>query len=66
MTHPDPSPPPRAPDAILSELWEVKRQINLEADYRLENLVRMARASAAKIRDRQPQSDQALPDLRER
>lgn len=59
MTSLHPSPPTRAPDPILSELWEVKRQINQEADYRLENLVRMARASAAKIRDRQPQADQS-------
>ena len=26
----------RTPDAILAELWEVKRQINAEAGYRLE------------------------------
>ena len=41
MTHPDP---------ILAELWEVKRQINAEAGYRLEELTRMARESAEKIR----------------
>lgn len=41
MTHPDP---------ILAELWEVKRPINAEAGYRLEERTRMARASAEKIR----------------
>ena len=40
----------RTPDAILAELWEVKRQINAEAGYRLEELTRMARESAEKIR----------------
>ena len=40
----------RTPDAILAELWEVKRQINAEAGYRLEELTRMARESAENIR----------------
>ena len=40
----------RTPDAILAEFWEVKRQINAEAGYRLEELTRMARESAEKIR----------------
>ncbi len=40
----------RTPDAILAELWEVKRQINAEAGYRLEELTRMARESAEEIR----------------
>ena len=50
MTHPDPMRSLRTPDPILAELWEVKRQINTEAGYRLEELTRMARASAEKIR----------------
>ncbi len=48
-----PSPPSTAllnPDAILAELWEVKRQINAEAGYRMKELTRMARESAEKIR----------------
>ena len=44
------STPPHKPDPILAELWEVKRQINQEAGYRLEELTRMASASAEKIR----------------
>jgi hypothetical protein len=50
MTHPHPSTLLRIPDPILAELWDVKRQINQEAGYRLEELTRMARASAEKIR----------------
>ncbi|MFZ4792279.1 MAG: hypothetical protein ACOYMW_15555 [Candidatus Competibacteraceae bacterium] len=46
--HPS-STSPRKPDPILAELWEIKRQINQEAGYRLEELTRMARASAEKI-----------------
>ena len=40
----------RTPDPIMAELWEVKRQINEEAGYRLEELARMAKQSADKIR----------------
>lgn len=50
MNHPDPIRSLRTPDPILAELWEVKRQINAEAGYRLEELTRMARESAEKIR----------------
>lgn len=50
MTHPDSLRSLRTPDPILAELWEVKRQINAEAGYRLEELTRMARESAEKIR----------------
>ena len=48
-THPV-STSPHKPDPILAELWEIKRQINQEAGYRLEELTRMARTSAEKIR----------------
>ena len=50
MTYPNPPTSLRTPDPILAELWEVKRQINAEAGYRLEELTRMARESAEKIR----------------
>lgn len=30
----------RAPDPILAELWEVKRQLNAEAGYRVDVLAR--------------------------
>ena len=51
MIHPDPTRSLRTPDPILAELWEIKRQINAEAGYRLEELTRMARESAEKIRN---------------
>jgi len=41
---------PGAPDAILAELWEVKREINRAADYRIDALVRMAHESAERTR----------------
>ena len=54
MTRPNPSISSRAPDPILAELWEVKRQINQEAGYRLKELTRMARESANHIRSQRP------------
>jgi len=36
----------KAPDPILAELWETKRQINAEAGYRIDELVRMAHEAA--------------------
>ena len=36
----------RAPDPILAELWEVKREINKAADYRIDTLVDMANKAA--------------------
>ena len=39
----------RAPDPILAELWEVKRQINQEAGYRIDELVRMAHEAALRV-----------------
>jgi len=56
MTNPYPSTSIRNPDPILAELWEVKRQINEEAGYRLEKLTRMARESAEKIRNQWEQN----------
>lgn len=44
-------PIPRAPDAVLAELWEVKREINRAADYRIDVLVQMAHESAERIRE---------------
>jgi len=43
-------PTPRAPDSILAELWEVKREINRAADYRIDALVQMAHDAAERIR----------------
>lgn len=51
----------RAPDPILEELWEVKRQINQEAGYRLEELVRMARETANRIRSQQTRPEEISP-----
>jgi len=42
---------PRAPDAILAELWEIRREINRAADYRIDVLVQMAHESAERIRE---------------
>ena len=42
--------PIRAPDPILAELWEVKRQINQEAGYRVSELVRMAHEAALRFK----------------
>ena len=39
----------RAPDPILAELWEVKRQINQEAGYRVSELVRMAHEATLRV-----------------
>ncbi|HYN77428.1 MAG TPA: hypothetical protein VES73_06525 [Lamprocystis sp. (in: g-proteobacteria)] len=39
-----------APDDILAELWEVKREINRAADYRVDTLVQMAHETAERIR----------------
>jgi len=41
--------PVRAPDPILAELWEVKRQINQEAGYRIDELARMAHEATLRI-----------------
>lgn len=40
----------KAPDPILAELWEVKRQINEEAGYQVEVVARSAREAAELIR----------------
>ena len=41
--------PIRAPDPILAELWEVKRQFNKEARYDIGELARMAHEAALRI-----------------
>ena len=41
---------PEAPDPILAELWEVKREINKAADYRIDTLVDMANEAAEQVR----------------
>lgn len=41
--------PARAPDPILAELWEVKRQLNAEADYDVDVLARMAHEAALRL-----------------
>lgn len=44
LDNPMPLAPPskRAPDPILAELWEIKRQLNAEAGYDIDVLARMA------------------------
>ncbi len=44
-----PPPPVKAPDPILAELWEIKRQLNAEAGYDVDVLARMAHDAAKKI-----------------
>lgn len=39
-----------APDEILEELWEVKREINRAADYRVDRLMQTAHETAERIR----------------
>ena len=41
--------PARAPDPILAELWEIKRQLNEEADYDIDVLARMAHEATLKL-----------------
>ena len=62
MTYLNPTTSLRTPDPILAELWEVKRQINAEAGYRLEELTRMARESAEKIRHQWQQEELTLTE----
>jgi hypothetical protein len=44
-----PTAPARAPDPILAELWEVKRQLNAEAGYDVDVLARMAHEAAERV-----------------
>ncbi len=48
---PIPLAPPsmRAPDPILAELWEIKRQINAEAGYDIDVLARMAHEATERV-----------------
>ncbi|WP_295392913.1 hypothetical protein [uncultured Thiodictyon sp.] len=46
-----------APDEILAELWEVKRELNRAADYRIDVLVQMAHESAERIRQQWRQNE---------
>lgn len=39
-----------APDPILAELWEVKRQLNEEAGYRIDVLARMAHEASERVK----------------
>lgn len=41
--------PALAPDPILAELWEIKRQLNAEADYDIDELARMAHEATLKL-----------------
>lgn len=38
----------RTIDPILAELWEAKKQINQQAEYKIEKLVELAHAAAIK------------------
>lgn len=42
--------PDCAPDPILAELWEIKRQINAEAGYRVDVLARMAHEASERVK----------------
>lgn len=52
---------PRAPDAILAELWEVKREINRSANYDIDTLVQMAHESSERIRQQWRQGEKESP-----
>ncbi|WP_040851343.1 hypothetical protein [Thiorhodospira sibirica] len=54
MTLPDQTQPQpmSAPDPILAELWEVKRQLNEAAGYRVAERARMAHEAALQIEAR--------------
>lgn len=41
--------PACAPDPILAELWEVKRQLNAEAGYDVDVLARMAHEATEQV-----------------
>lgn len=41
--------PARAPDPILAELWEIKRQLNAEAGYDIDVLARMAHEATERV-----------------
>jgi hypothetical protein len=56
-TTPSPVASVRAPDPIIGELWEVKREINREAEYRIEELVRMAREATERVRRQWSESE---------
>lgn len=51
------SKPLRAPDPILAELWQVKREINREAGYDIERLAEMAHEAAERVRREWRQSE---------
>lgn len=51
MTHThEPGARVKAPDPILAELWEVKREINEAAGYRIDTLVDMANKAAEQVK----------------
>ena len=47
---PVPSEIPHAPDPILAELWQIKRDIHREAGYDIEKLAQMAHEAAERVR----------------
>jgi len=47
---PTPDSSPRAVDPILAELWQIKRDINRESGYDIDELVRMAHVAAERTR----------------
>lgn len=56
---PTPHTPPRTPDPILAELWRIKRDINREAGYDIDELARMAHEAAERARQQWKQSETA-------
>lgn len=50
-----------APDPILAELWEVKRQLNEAAGYRVDERARMAHEATLQVEARWHQQN-AKPD----
>jgi hypothetical protein len=48
---------PRAPDPIIAELWQIKRDINREAGYDINELARMAHEAAERTRQQWQKSD---------
>lgn len=50
----------KAPDPILAELWEIKRQLNEAAGYRVDERARMAHEAALQVEARWHQQNKEL------
>jgi hypothetical protein len=51
---------PKAPDAIMAEVWRIKQQINAEADYDIDKLLARVKRQKAGLGSRPPLPANAL------